>query len=514
MTDLNASTATLVIQGFSENNGQKSLCDLFQTCPTWAYIYGAILDTGKVNWLTGRRALKADEETRSPIIDESEGRRFVGLPLTEKILNAKYADPFQAIGKRFSGQTDYFMLDVDRGSAYHPANNLENWRSLLGLMEDLGFSRPVIVTSSKSDGIHIYFPLSTVVKTWKLACFVTESLLSAGFVVKDGTIEVFPNKKSEPSAMYKAHRLPLQLGSYILHRNLLEPISDNPADFVEAWEWAAEANEFGASLQTPSVAPEPIAMTSGENPIMKAIALPRAKVQADVLPPFRFEYMGQTNEILGKLAAWASSKLNLRTIPELGQWIKETVCKLPGFQEFTSADSKADIALDWCFRWAKSNIRKAGIFMKKKTEKWADLISNDFKERLKVSVQNVSGRYFESQNQAIAAFTDESKRLFGKGFSKETLYQNKDLWIGLMDTKQPEVQYTELINAEPPYSLEQHELEASTQDEKESQITPKSDRITEVVEGRPLIEVLFEYSPEWIGKSHSILELDLDKIVI
>ena len=40
------------------------------------------------------------------------------------------------------------------------------------------------------------------------------------------------------------------------------------------------------------------------------------------------------------------------------------------------------------------------------------------------------------------------------------------------------------------------------------------DRITEVVEGRPLIEVLFEHYPEWIDESGSVFKIDSGEIVI
>jgi len=480
---------------------EAALCKLFQAKATWAYIYGSLLDTGKVNWLTGRRELKPGDQTKAPIIDEFDGRRFVGLPLTNQVLISKFKDVYQAIGKRFGRDTDYFLLDIDRGSRYHPGNSLGSWRQLLGFMEDIGFARPIAVTSSKSNGIHIYFPLTSTVKSWRLASFVTDSLKRAGYIVKDGELEVFPNKKADPGMLYKGHRLPLQLGSYILDLALLEPRSDSPTSFVAAWQWAVLGNEFldlpptqeaSANYIAPVTKQRAVAgftAPAPDKPIkVAAIAVEgetrptQANQRRDVqtgerkLAELRFTDHGQTNWLLGRLAILGADFFGLVEIPSLAKWMGEVVCKIPGFNQFVSQASKLDIMTGWCARWAKSKIRslKKGIngIMKAiihgQEINHNQVLAQDFEERLDAVLAALEGQIFESGRKATAALKDKGKELFGKGFGNVTLMKCKPRWSHLIAPPQeapdlsqstPPDRPTRLINGDRTVRLELYGVE-------------------------------------------------------
>ena len=68
---------------------------------SWNFIYAKNIDrTSKPEWKT---------ETRYPIT----GRRLYDY----------WADNETLIGVRFGNQTEYALLDIDKGSPYHPNNN-------------------------------------------------------------------------------------------------------------------------------------------------------------------------------------------------------------------------------------------------------------------------------------------------------------------------------------------------------------------------------------------------------
>lgn len=74
-----------------------------------------------------------------------------------------------------------------------------------------------------------------------------DEAIAAGFEVKKGWLEIFPNPKNR-EARYMKHRLPLQDGSFILDSDL-NPISHSMADFERHWKLAAESNDL-ALLKT------------------------------------------------------------------------------------------------------------------------------------------------------------------------------------------------------------------------------------------------------------------------
>ena len=92
---------------------------------TWKFIYAKNVDrTNKPEWKT---------ETRYPIT----GRRLYDY----------WDDQETLIGVRFGNQTEYALIDIDKGSPYHPSNNQEKFKTVLQSLEDIGLVRPLIVQS-------------------------------------------------------------------------------------------------------------------------------------------------------------------------------------------------------------------------------------------------------------------------------------------------------------------------------------------------------------------------------
>ncbi len=119
---------------------------------------------------------------------KTEGR----YPLSDRqLLEGKYL-----YGVRFETETQYCLIDIDSSSPYHPRNSPLALSRLLTALEIVGITDHIICTSSDSDGLHVYLPLSKAFNSWKLAKAVAIVLENSGFKLKLGQMEIFPNPKA------------------------------------------------------------------------------------------------------------------------------------------------------------------------------------------------------------------------------------------------------------------------------------------------------------------------------
>ena len=89
---------------------------------------------------------------------------------------------------------------------------------------------------------------------------MANTLKDAGFPLKKGQLEIFPNTKTyvttnDPSKFtkYNGHRLPLQEGSFVLDENY-EPYSNSLEHFISCCKWCAEGidiDEIKENLSKP-----------------------------------------------------------------------------------------------------------------------------------------------------------------------------------------------------------------------------------------------------------------------
>lgn len=178
--------------------------------------------------------------------DRPDWKTISAYPIEHRNLWNRFLEPDTLIGVSFGRNSHYSVIDIDRGSAYHPLTNEAALKELLGAYEDIGFNDHLIVQSSASEGIHLYFPLPKEVLTHQLAVMMKLTAIRAGFEVKDGTLEIFPNVKPynpDKPTPYKAHRLPLQVGSYLLDENYL-PYSDSIKTFLDQADQVAAAQDI------------------------------------------------------------------------------------------------------------------------------------------------------------------------------------------------------------------------------------------------------------------------------
>ena len=309
----------------------------------------------------------------SPILKKPDGWITITNPSGKKVplvlgsLESCYRRN-HIIGKRFGKLTNYLMLDIDTGSPFHPNNG--GIQPILAAMEALGLCRFLLIRSSVSGGLHVYFPLAEPVSAWGLACAAHAALTAAGITVAAGICELFPNKKSF-NAEFNGHRLPLQAGSFLLD-NDFSPITDSTTAFFYCWQTAAAyqddetlqlalSGQLSASPVSEDALTASIALGTDDLPAAPPVSPPRAlrkprTVDGHVIPPIAWTGYGQSNDIMRELVNYGDRYVGLKTIDDLAAWVKAVAPQLLGYQEFASPRSKRDIERGtWPQRWSKSH---------------------------------------------------------------------------------------------------------------------------------------------------------------
>lgn len=162
-------------------------------------------------------------------------------PLSDRLIQqASYL-----YGVRFGAETSYCLLDVDSHSLYHPSQDPFAISRMVSALEPLGLMSYVACTSSYSGGLHLYFPFCQAQSSWKLSIVVSTLLENAGFKVKPGQLEVFPDPKpyniNGQFCNFNAHRLPLQIGSYLVNLDF-QPVWSDQLSFLQQWKTAQTQN--------------------------------------------------------------------------------------------------------------------------------------------------------------------------------------------------------------------------------------------------------------------------------
>ncbi|NUN66678.1 hypothetical protein HCU40_18430 (plasmid) [Pseudanabaena biceps] len=368
---------------------------------SWNFIYAKNVDrTSKPEWKT---------ETRYPIT----GRRLYDY----------WADKETLIGVRFGNQTEYALIDIDKGSPYHPNNNHEKFKTVLQALEDIGLVRPLIVQSSHSEGLHIYYPLWQEVPSFGIACAIKDSLQKNNCEIAAGVIETFPNTKKYDSE-YNGHRLPLQTGSYQLD-NDLQIIGRDLNQFVETWLTVQEhqdidllkqaIGEAKANYQPPKDNRKPIKW--------------REDLEQQIQQGWTGQ--GQSNQLLYLMGKYARVFLGCEEDEAIAEYITKTARAAAGFIKFCGdikrLEQKAKDIAKWCmkhhFPWGSKKEEQTDAeyedLENKKAQKQAERL-----ERIKAVVIELTNvgempATIRGMAQAIAKTAK---------VSVETLYENKQLW--------------------------------------------------------------------------------------
>ena len=368
---------------------------------SWNFIYAKNIDrTSKPEWKT---------ETRYPIT----GRRLYDY----------WADNETLIGVRFDSQTEYAMLDIDKGSPYHPHNNHEKFKTVLQALEEIGLVRPLIVQSSQSEGLHIYYPLWQEVPSFGIACAIKACLQKNNCEIASGVIESFPNTKKYDSE-YNGHRLPLQTGSYQLD-NDLQIIGRDLNQFVETWLTVQEQQDIDLLKQAIAEAKANYQPPKDNRKTIQWREDLEKQIEAG------WTGKGQSNQLLYYMGKYARVFMGCEEIEAIAEYITKTARAAAGFIKYCGdinrLEQKAKDIAKWCmkhhFPWGSKKEEQTNEqgedIENKKAQKQAERL-----ERIRTTVNelNKTGEMPETIRGMAQAIAKAAK------VSVETLYENKQLW--------------------------------------------------------------------------------------
>lgn len=381
----------------------------------WDYLWAEHTQPGKrVDW---------HSETRFPLGDRliQEGKNLYGV--------------------RFGSTTSYFMLDIDKDSPYHPTrgDRFATGR-MLEALEVLGITDHIAVSSSYSQGIHLYFPLLEPASTWELAAAVSQCLRNKGFWIQDGILEIFPNERNwnadeSKYSLFKGHRLPLQAGSYLMN-DFWEIEWGTSVDFCSRWQFCQRRNQINEVAYNRLL---------NETTRHSKMGFKAQKFLSDLNTEIEpgWTGKGQTNYLLGRIALRSyvfGHKLNggePLTGDRLVCDIVNTATRLPGYKEWCRhQDEIWKRAEEWA-RCAESCPRyypyghRPGRLEKRVEQppvvnRTNKIREREAEERIAFAIARLwdEGRFPATITGRFNALTKEF------GFSGQTLYrpQNLGLW--------------------------------------------------------------------------------------
>ncbi|MGB3310581.1 MAG: hypothetical protein WA939_00660 [Nodosilinea sp.] len=339
-------------------------------------------------------------------------------------------------GVRFGRTTKYVLIDIDRGSRYHPASDPQALRRIQDALEPLGLPSCIMLTSSYSGGLHLYFPFDQPQVSWEIALGVTTLLHNAGLKCAPGQLEVFPNPRkffapdTGEVSLYAAHRLPLQAGSYILNSDL-EPVYSSQERFAELWHHTNSHNTIDSQLlkQTlKSARRQEYRVTTKAEKFLNDL---NAEIEPGWTGP------GLTNRLLGRIAmrSYVFGHVLYAQSPLVGETLVADIVRvareLPGFYEWSNHVHEIDQkAKEWARAVEQSHYYPYGLNRAPKAPVMPGLSAYN-EEKAKQAREKI--------RTAIATLLDEGQlpitvkerfTILTKRFTigGPTLYKNKDLW--------------------------------------------------------------------------------------
>jgi hypothetical protein len=335
-------------------------------------------------------------------------------------------------GVRFGKLTNYVMLDIDRGSPYHPAKDPFAIGRIIDTLEPLGLVTCIPLQSSYSGGIHLYFPFAHAQKSWAIARAVESLLQSGGFKPHRGHLELFPNPRQVTGIDYNGHRLPLQVGSYLLNGDF-DPVLSSRPEFLRRWRHAEGHNDITTATVTAT-----LKQFSRSAP--KHLRFSAQKflndLNADIEPGWTG--YGQTNHILGKIAIreYVFFPALYGGQPLCGEGLAERLYEvaiaLPGFDQFCR--HQHDI-IDRCIYYARAVEHSeyypyGGNAVLKPLEPHNPKDNSANAQRATEARQRIQDAVADLN--AKGEFPDTIRgRIYAirkYGVSSSTLYKNLDLW--------------------------------------------------------------------------------------
>lgn len=388
-----------------------------------------------------------------PTPQEKTHWRKESFPIQPDELWRRHQALEEALGVCFKKFTRYFVIDIDRGSKYHPLNDEAKYAEILATLRSIGLNSPVVIRSSWSEGLHIYYPLPKAISSFGVACAVKWTLFDKGILLGDGQLETFPNTKSYGSdgnfVQYKCHRLPLQpeSGSYLLD-GLNEPYSDSVEDLLDEFNTAAAQQNL--KLLTPVIgrswSRQAVASGFGSSGRVETW---RRHLERRISTGWTA--FSQTNGLIKDIATYGRVFLRLSGF-KLIDYTVQTATNAPGYQQFCRHQQEIHRRVsDWsrcveAYYWPKGS---EPCRSRTYSDHFHQELANDCPpaennivsfnatksaeaiQRITVAVAHLesSGNLPETATARSSAIIAASKLLTGIGISQTTLHKPK--YLGL-----------------------------------------------------------------------------------
>jgi hypothetical protein len=374
-----------------------------------------------------------------------EWKAFKDYPIAQRMANRG-----KLIAIRPTTFTKFQVIDIDSFSRYHPKQNPYAISQLRQALEErLGLAECIVVRSSDSGGIHLWFWFEEEQNSYRLAEAVSIALNDAGFILQAGHLEIFPNCKAyidsdkpEDWSQYNAIRIPHQEpGSYLLdpHNNycpLLPIWADQRREFLRQIKYCQSRNDLTADLIQAVLATKPKQF--------KKLSVSGNKYLNDLLAKVEpgWTKEGQTNQLFFDIArllrVFGHFLLGVSPfweVDRLAAAILEYALKLPGREQFCNHNHELEkIALKWA-KWMHKRRRRYfpyGYGNKPLKEvQQSDQDKPSYNEQQRQAAR-------ERILRAIAQLLEEGTlppttkariiALEGLGISRGSLYRHRDLW--------------------------------------------------------------------------------------
>lgn len=365
---------------------------------------------------------------------KAEWRTESRHPLSDRLI----AQGSHLYGVRFGRETQYAVLDIDAESIYHPLRDPFAVDRMMAALEPLGIVACVPVTSSYSGGIHLYLPFDQPLKSWEIATAIATLLEGAGFLLDQGQLEIFPNVRAyDPTGitLFKAHRLPLQAGSYLLDEQWLM-VSHLQSSFVRAYHHCQERNEIQPAALKRALKAADKHRYSLTKRATKFLVDLNAEIETG------WTGYGQTNWILGRIALRGyvfghliSTRGGYLEGEDLISHIIEVATNLPGYSDWCRhqheirkrAEEWARCAENSHYFPYKSKRPDANDEIspvdRKPVASWQEWQQNQARGRIAAAIAEMldAGTLPAGAKARFLALTD-------RGISGSTLYRHRDLW--------------------------------------------------------------------------------------
>lgn len=259
-------------------------------------------------------------------------------PLAPVELWSLHQDKHCIVGIRPDKGTRWGILDIDVTSPYHPQNDPDALARLRHTLEDIGIVRTLICQSSFSGGLHLYIPLPETISSYGLAVALKLHLSAAGFKLRSGQLETFPNVKryvpqGQGFSLYNGVRLPFQPHTgFIALDTDLTPLPWNLEDWLNAFDLASVCQDLPL-LKTQ------IADAELNHRIRKGDRIPHSleSWQERITQEKQgWSGPGETNEKLKAFACEARVFLGMDSEDQIAEYIEKTAQSTPGFYEHSN----------------------------------------------------------------------------------------------------------------------------------------------------------------------------------